>query len=114
MNPYDIQVGQRLLYVSNDSRDKPAWLTVTKIGRKYIHTDDRQLKIDAPDLYAARDGMGYCGRCHISDDAYRCAQALDVAWSRLGLRVYRRSPPQGVTIADITQAAALLKVEMEP
>lgn|SRR5262245_22715503 len=110
----NLQVGQRLWYVSRDSRySTNREVEVTRLGRKWAYLDgNERCRIDIETLTV--DGGEYIspGRCYLSREEYEAERVLYSAWGRLqrDLRDHDRSP-EGVTLEDIKQARALLRLE---
>lgn len=105
----DLQVGQTLYFVGRDRYHGPARdVTVTKIGRKWASLDNGY-RISLESLYA--DGGQYAspGRCWPNREAYEAALYRAHKWSALRKWLdHKYSPPEGVTVEQMQQAAKLL------
>src|SRR6266550_2190989 len=112
-----LQVGQVLYYVPAERRfGKPYDVKVTKIGRNWAELEGGQGRVDVKTLWL--DGGQYAspGRCWLSREAYELHVLRQTVWRKLRLRLTNEfTVPEGVTVEQIEQAAALLGLaEVKP
>lgn len=112
------KVGDSVWFVPGDSRiTKAQALTVTKVGRQYIHAEEpgRHWTVRRFRIENLREASSYGsgGRLYRSEDDHTLAVRRDIAWARLRGAIDRRyGCPDGVTTEAIEQAAALLGVKL--
>lgn len=102
--------GQKLWWVPTKNQASSKEVTVTRIGHRWAYLNNKQ-RLDKNTLIA--DGGEYSspGKCYLSESVYLEQVERDLAW--LGLTNKLRKSycrPDGVTIADIKAAFALLKI----
>jgi hypothetical protein len=105
--PY--QVGQKLWYVPNRRYSQPEWVTIEKVGRKWLSVG-RRLRLDAETLQA--DGGGYSspGRAYLTQEEHSTAVRIAAKWSEFTTFVSRRwHPPKHLSEADIDALLSSLK-----
>lgn len=108
MSSKKLTPGQTLWWVPRNNRYRePFEVTVTKVGRKWIHLDNHH-RIDAETLEA--DGAGYSppGVCYLSQGAYESETALNQAWRSLQQDLHLLRAPAGITVEKIREARELL------
>lgn len=105
-----LTVGQELWFVHREKRSgAPRAVTVTKVGRKWVHLDYCGLRIGIDTLVA--DGGDYAepGRCWVNREAWEAEEARSDAWERLRKYVDRQwRAPDGLTTARIEEILAAL------
>jgi hypothetical protein len=97
------------LYLPAGGRNSEATLTVKKVGRKWITTDESWERFDVTSLR----GEQYGTQLYVSKEAYDEQLKLSIAWSVIRKFVDRayRKPPH-VTLDVLNQVAELLGVEL--
>lgn len=108
----ELKVGQKLWWVpSQRYAGSQREVTVEKVGRIWAQLSERS-RIDKQTLIA--DGGEYMspGRCYLSKAEYDEHIERVTAWNSFVYTVRYQSMPDGVTIADITEAAKLLRIEL--
>lgn len=101
-------VGQTLCFVPNYDR-KPREVTITKVGRKWLHCKayGQTIRVDVATLRPHEDDAS--GNFYHSHAEYEQKAALGSAWDEFRRTVARGySAPAGVTVEKIQQATALL------
>lgn len=108
-----VEVGQKLWLVPDHRRAMGREVTVTKIGRKWASLSGNWDRFDMASGYL--DG-GYSspGRVYRNQEEHEAMIRRDTLAASLISRLYLRNLPIEVTEADIRQAAALLRLEIEP
>lgn len=98
-------VGQELYFVPSDSRNKPYWVTVNKIGSKWAQVSTT-LRINIETLWA--DGGKYIspGRCWFSVEAHEAEVRRVGAWRELQKTVQYGGPPESL---DENQILTMLR-----
>jgi hypothetical protein len=107
---HEIKVGQT---VYRPGAGKLQAYTVTKVGRQWAYFGYRS-RFDIETLAIDWNGNGGSpGKVYLSEDAYHTEKAVSEAWSALTKAFYqiRWRAPAGVTVEDIAQARALLKID---
>jgi hypothetical protein len=113
-NHMAVVVGQTVYVAAVAKRDGAGKIaTVARIGKKWVylatprHADER---FDLETGYM--DGGEYTPTHRVwpSREAWETAVATDEEWNQLKIRMAYQAP-QGVTLADIRQAAKLLKLD---
>lgn len=108
----ELKVGQKLWWVPNKRWGGPQReVTVEKVGRIWAHLNERN-RIDKQTLIA--DGGEYSspGRCYLSKAEYDEYIERVTTWNVFAATVRYKEMPDGVTVADITEAAKLLRIEL--
>ena len=104
-----MKIGDTLYYVPVSQWQQARELVVTKVGRVWAEVSGTGPRVQwrtlEMDEYGSRGG-----RYYLSREAYEAEQARSAAWAALRKGMDRWSVPDGVTIADIEQAMALLKL----
>ena len=111
METKKLEVGQQLYYVSNNRRSSTQYVTIEKIGRKWIQLSNSH-RVDKDTLIA--DGGNYSspGRCYIDAEVYTKEQLRAAAWRDFKRDACSVAPHESVTLDDILQARKLLKVDL--
>lgn len=107
------KVGQSVVVHWHDRYRTDRDFVITRVGRKWVYLQD-DYRFDAESMVI--DGGRYPspGRVYESREVYEAAAALQDKWSAMRFRVERTyTPPTGVTIEDIEQAARLLGIDLE-
>jgi hypothetical protein len=92
------------LYVPGGRRSHEQWSTVEKVGRKWITIDGGRNRVNKATLYGEHGGQFYR-----SKEEWLAEFNLRNAWGDLRRHIDQRlSPPDGVTIERIKEAAKLL------
>ncbi len=108
----EFNVGQKLWWVWSDPRTgDPKSVTIEKVGRKWITLSNGH-RIDKESMRADGDGYASPGCCYMSETEYQVAKMRAFLWSDLRRKVEFGAVPNGVTIADIREAARLLRIEL--
>lgn len=113
MNPHNLAVGQKLWFVERDHMGRArggSLREVTKVGRQWAHLGDN-CRIDITTLRAFYAGHESPDRAYLSKADFDAENALVKAWGEFFRKchhLYR--PPAGVTIADIAEAARVLRL----
>lgn len=106
-----MEVGQQLWWVWTEKRrGDNKYVTVTKIGRKWVYVD-KGYRLDP--LTMRVDGEGYTSpaTCYLSKEEYEKKRDLEAAWNGLRSRLRDAwAAPKGVTKEDVLQAARLLRL----
>lgn len=108
MNTTKYKVGQTLYFAHSDRRNGPPHeVTITKVGRKWLHLSDNRC-VDIETLIEKSE-YGNPGKCYESKDHYESLIERNLAWSQLRASFASRyEPPKGVTVENIKQARRLL------
>lgn len=105
-----IKVGQALYFVhwsdAGDFRENQL-VTVTQRGRDWAKLSNGA-SINAETLVSSEHGLR--GKCYLTEAAYNEEFAVSSMWNDLALAM-SGPVPQGVTRADITVAARILRVK---
>ncbi len=109
-------IGQEFYYVPRERyMGNPRNMKITKIGRKWITLSAMThwtIRADKTNLVV--DGAGYQppGVLYASKESYEAMKVLSEEWTTFARAVYRTShrQPTDVTIEDIKQARALLRL----
>ena len=100
--------GQKLWWVPQHSLGmKGREVTVLKVGRKWAELDNGE-RIDLETLISDVGRYAPNGRCYLSQEAYKQAEALVQAWIKLKRDLQYGRIPEDVTIGDIELARLLL------
>lgn len=109
-----IKPGDKLWFVPKDHWAGPnRFVEVEKVGRKWGYFP-RNYRFDVNTLDV--DGRGYSvpGHLYRDRDAWEARRRADYAWDRVTWHIRNRTGRKdGITEADIRQAAALLGIEIE-
>lgn len=104
-----LKVGDKLIYLPRDSRQKEAEVIVSKVGRKWAQLE--------PSYYGRADketgwvdGGRYLSPARVmTDAALRNEQYRAIQWGIIKDAVlYKRSPPNWLTNEDLDKVAAIL------
>lgn len=99
-------VGQQLYFVPENRHQLPGFVTIKKAGRIWLELSNRyRVRVDT----LCSDGGN--ARCYIEKETHDADIKLSTAFSRLKNGMSWVANP-GVTVLDIEQAAALLKIEL--
>lgn len=114
-NPYNLKVGQKLQYVSNDGRfESDREYTVKKVGRLFAELSDSRRRIRLDNLEVHVPNYSSPGRCYLSQEKYVAEVELGQAWRDFKKRVDgHHHAPKGVTLEKIAQAQTLLFEESQ-
>lgn len=111
-NPHNIQVGQQLWFVYNDSRrGSSRYVGVQSIGREWaaISSFGGKGRINLQTLRV--DGGDYSspGTCYVSEDAYEARVRLSAEWRVLRSELERSyAPPPDMTFEKIAQIREII------
>jgi hypothetical protein len=103
-----MKVGDQLWYVPAKRHGDPSYVTVDKVGRKWLSLSNME-RVDAESLIA--DGKGYNspGAAYHSREAWEMANQLRDAWGRFQALARKHwAVPDGVTINQIDNACRSL------
>lgn len=106
-------VGQSLWYVPEDRPwEKPRYLTVTKVGRKWLELDEAGLKACQLTLKCDRKNSPHNpGRCWLTKADYERYLKRHGAWRHFRRQVQDRwTAPESVTLEQILAASDLLRL----
>lgn len=110
-----LKVGDKVYFVrsGHSGRTYPEWLTVEKVGRKWVQLS-RDYRLPIGSMYI--DGRGYAspGRCYMSQEDYERHQLRRAQWQLIREFVDRRygNPPEGCDLDAVANALGFtLKVE---
>lgn len=106
-----LEIGQQLYYVSNNRNDRAQYVTVEKIGRKWIQLSNSH-RVDKDTLIADGGNYNSPGRCYLDAEIYMKEQSRVVAWSDFKRNIHSFRLHESVTLDDILQARKLLKVDL--
>lgn len=70
LNKSDFKVGQQMYCVYDDKRDKPEYLTVSKVGRKYVFFGYEHYVYNLEKGYIEMKGYGRRGSLYINEKQY--------------------------------------------
>ncbi len=107
----EVKEGDKFLFVPRDRRGPPEWVTVSKVGRKWIafgpsYSPDRW-RADKKTLDV--DGYTSPGTLWPSEEAFEESKSLNRDWQALKQAIQRHySCPRHVSRMDIEKAAAAL------
>jgi hypothetical protein len=111
-----LKVGDTVFVAWGDNGRRTTTEVVTAIGREWVYlgsTGKTRFRL-ARALPAQLDGRGYAspGTVFASAEAYETHRAAKVAYSRIknGMGFI---PPEGVSLTDLQQAAALLRIPLD-
>ena len=116
MGNREYKVGQVLFFASSHRRGMDDFLTVTKVGRKWVSLsyaagDKSVYKVAIDSTWV--DGGAYIspGRLWESKEAYDAYVLVEKEWASLKADLlYRYALAEGVTLEDLTQVRKLLGV----
>lgn len=109
-----LTVGQTLWYIP-EYRQRPdagREVTVERIGRAYAYLAKSGLRVCLKTWFVSSPGWTGQGKCYASEAAWRDAVETMEMWRQFCRTVARVDLRPGVTVADISAAAALLKIEL--
>jgi hypothetical protein len=105
----DFQVGQKLWYVPSRRHSQPEWVTIEKVGRKWLSVGGR-LRLDAETLHADAGGHSSPGRAYVSEEAHAAAVRIAQKWREFNTEVSRSwHPPKHLSEADIDGLLSSIK-----
>jgi hypothetical protein len=111
-NHMAVVIGQTVYVAGISKRDGPGKIaTVARIGNKWVYLDTPGYVSERFNLATGwMDGRGYTSTRRVwpSREAWETAVSTDEEWNRLKVRITYKAP-EGVTLADIRQAARLLR-----
>lgn len=108
-----LKPGDTLVFVASDRRDEgPYNVTVERVGRRWAYLSNCE-RIDLGTMWAEVGAFGPAGRCYRSLAEYEEKVAVARAWQkfRTGYGISYLLPA-GVTVADIREAARLLRLDI--
>ena len=107
------QVGQELWWEPSDRRERILgcrMVKIVKVGRVWLELSNGY-KVDKIKLAAYSKIYGPPGHCYLDRAARELHVAAELAWSKLCRKLCgMHNIPSHLTLAEITQAAALLGV----
>lgn len=108
-----ITVGQKLYYVPRQ-RARHEFVTVTKVGRKWLETSAR-FRLNKDTLAAEGWNGNSPGRAYLSQEDYTSVVNLQNAWRALRQRINNSwSVPEGVTVEKIAAIESSIFPTKEP
>lgn len=108
-----MEIGQKLYFVPRQRTGNPDWVTITKVGRKWVETDWRDIRLNKETL--AADGRGYTspGCAYYSKELYEREAKLGAAWSKFRIGVSNMySMPDGMTLETVERCASHLGIKI--
>ncbi len=85
---FNYEVGKKYYYVPDDEREKPRYVEVSKIGRKYAHFENEELYAELDEDYLILKNYGVRGRLYLNENHYNAYCILQDYWLHLS-RSYR-------------------------
>lgn len=110
MSKPKLVVGQQVFYVSRNNANSKSLVTVEKVGRKWIElSNNRRMTVDG---WVVDSNVGYAGEVYASEAEYQAWVLLknELHSLKKGLEGWYEVPA-GVTLEDIRNAKALLKLQ---
>jgi len=95
-----LEVGQKLWYVPNSSRDNQQEVTIQNIGRKWAKADYVS-KIDINTLEVNGGQYSSPGRCYLSKEEYDNYVLIRSVWTELAKKITMYKLPDGMTLEKI-------------
>lgn len=77
---FNYEVGKKYYYVPNDEREKPRYVEVSKIGRKYAHFENEELYAELDEDYLILKNYGARGRLYLNEKHYEDYCILKDYW----------------------------------
>lgn len=102
-----LEVGQKLWYVPNSSRDNQQEVTIQSIGRKWAkagyvgNVDINTLEVDGGKYSSP-------GKCYLSQKEYDNYVLIRSAWAELARKIPMYSLPEGMTQEKIDAISKLI------
>lgn len=104
-----LTVGQKLCFVPNRKYMSPRFVTVAKIGRKWVTAaENSTLRFDKDTMQA--DGY-WTGSAYQSYEHYEETKAITQAWTDFCDKMKWYNQPDGVTVEKIAEARKLLGLD---
>jgi hypothetical protein len=109
MKAPDPAVGDSVYYVPRDPRNKPEWLRVEKIGRKWVDLQYHR-RMDRESWAMEGSGTGYSspGQCYRSKEDHDAVVMRDRRWRAIQEAVRSKwTAPDGVDLAEVERVLGL-------
>lgn len=107
----DPKVGESVYYVPRDGREKPQWMRVEKVGRKWVELQFRR-RMDRETWVMEGSGSGYSspGQCYRTKEEYDDVVSRNHRWGYIREKVSQTwHAPEGVDLAEVERALGLNK-----
>ena len=107
---FDFKVGQRLYRVNNDRREGQSWITIEKVGRKWL-TMDYGARVDKETLEV--DGGQYSSpaKCYLTKCEYTNKIKKDAIWIKVVGRWPYNTPD--ISLEKMVRIAEILEIDIE-
>lgn len=109
MRKQDPNIGDSVYYVPRDSRNKPEWLRVEKVGRKWVDLQYNR-RMDRETWAMEGSGRGYSspGQCYRAKEDHDAVVARDQRWRMIREFVANKwSAPDYIDLAAVERALGL-------